>query len=128
MVRPETVVVVAVVDVQLAQDPDADETHHWYEVAPVLACQLKDTVVERFLWLFLGEILLNEPGSDAACVVNAHHAPASAVVSPPAFEARTCQKYVVPAERPVTDAEVAVPAPTQDVEQAESFVVSTQYA
>ena len=54
---------------------------------------------------------------------NDHHAPPSASVVPPAFCARTCQKYV-PAGRLLSADEVDVPADTHDEPQALSLVVS----
>jgi hypothetical protein len=58
---------------------------------------------------FAGPILLNAPGAPAA-VVNVHHVPALPVVVPEPLMARTCHAYATPAERPLTEALVAVPA------------------
>ena len=50
-------------EVHDAQDPLVVETHHSYEVAPVLAPQVSATGLDRFFWPFDGESFENAPGS-----------------------------------------------------------------
>ena len=90
--RPPAEADVPVVDVHDEHEPLVSETHHSYVVAPELAAHVSVTGRDRFFWPFAGESLENAPGSVCtACVVNVHQVPASAGVSPAAFEARACQ-------------------------------------
>jgi hypothetical protein len=85
--------VVTGVDVHVVvHDPLDVETHHSYEVAPVLAPHEIATGRDRLFCPFVGEILENTPGrADTAGVENIHIEPPFASVSPTPFVARACQ-------------------------------------